>query len=206
MERITSPDCKILTMTPPFITSYPNHANILSVISHDDETIPWLLNSYIQLEAPKMLTNGLRMDYYTSVLWKTCPWVYYQRMSRELILRKWDSIVDFIVDCIDLGYYVYFLIDTYYDDLRPAQILLEHKKIMLKRIGFMGDIQHLGHAERILGEYSEIARKMETVRNKFLKYFITKNKKILKEISQELDHIVCSEKETLERMVSFIHG
>lgn len=98
---------------PPPITSYPSHANLLSVILNHEEAKPWFYNYYIQLEAPSG-GNGVRLDFYTTLLYKTCPWIYYQRVSRELAAKKWSSITEFIIDSIDLGYYVYLMVDEYF--------------------------------------------------------------------------------------------
>ncbi len=41
---------KQLPMKYPFITSYPSHANLISVLSNYQEAVPWIYNFYIQLE------------------------------------------------------------------------------------------------------------------------------------------------------------
>ncbi|WMJ86462.1 hypothetical protein [Anaerocolumna sp. MB42-C2] len=105
---------KVLPMQYPQITCYPFHANLLSVVGNYQESIPWFYNYYIQLEVKRNYENGVRLDFYTTLLWKCCPWIYFQRLSRDFILRKWDSIIDFIIDSIDLGYYVYFIANYFY--------------------------------------------------------------------------------------------
>lgn len=105
---------KILPMRfPPPITTYPSHADLLSVILNHEESYAWFYNYYIQLEAPPDGV-GVRLDFYTTLLFKTCPFIYYQRISRDLVAQKWGKISDYIIDCLDLGYYVYFLVDRYY--------------------------------------------------------------------------------------------
>jgi hypothetical protein len=105
---------KILPMKFPPITSYPYQANLLSVILNDDKAIPWYFNNFIQLEGPKFNDNGMRIDFYTSLLWKTCPWIYYQRISRELVSVGWTNIIEFVKNAIDLGFYAYFNVNTYF--------------------------------------------------------------------------------------------
>ncbi len=102
-------------MKYPEINCYPFHANLLSVISNNDLYKEWFYNFYIQLVCPKNYQQrGMRIDYYTTLLWKSCPFIYYQRLSRDLVNVKWNSIIEFIIDCISLGYYVYFTINTYF--------------------------------------------------------------------------------------------
>jgi amino acid adenylation domain-containing protein len=117
---------KILPMRfPPPVTAYPSHADLLSVILNHPESYAWFYNYYIQLEAPPDGV-GVRLDFYTTLLFKTCPFIYYQRMSRDLVAKKWRRISDYIIDCLDLGYYVYFLIDRFYIP-EYAQYQKEHK-------------------------------------------------------------------------------
>jgi len=104
---------KVLPMKYPTITSYPYHANLLAVISNNNETLPWFYSNYIQLEVPDDIYN-MRLDFYSSLLWKSCPYLYYQRLSRNLINKKWKCISEFIIDCIDSGQYVYFLANYFF--------------------------------------------------------------------------------------------
>jgi len=61
------------------------------------------------------IRDGLRLDFFTqSSFWKSCPHVYYQRINRDFASLKWKSIKDFIIDAIDMNYYVYLDIDRFY--------------------------------------------------------------------------------------------
>ena len=106
-------------MKYPPITCYPYQANLLSVILNTKKAIPWYFNNFIQLEGPKKNENSMRIDFYSSLLWKTCPWLYYQRISRELVDIGWNSIVNFIIDSINQGYYIYFTVNTYFISIYP---------------------------------------------------------------------------------------
>ncbi len=101
---------KILPMKYPFITSYPYKANLLSVLLNYKDTIPWLLSQYIQLEFPQSY-NFPRLDMFSLNNWKTCPWIYYQRIGRNIINSKWDSFTDFIIECISREIYVYVFLN-----------------------------------------------------------------------------------------------
>ncbi len=101
-------------MKYPPITCYPYQADLLSVILNYDKAYPWYINNFVLLESPKKNDFGFRIDFYSTLLWKTCPWIYYQRISRELVSNGWDSIIKFILQSIDLGYYVHFNVNTFY--------------------------------------------------------------------------------------------
>jgi hypothetical protein len=106
---------KILPMKyPPPILSYPAHGDLLSVVLNHEEAYDWFYNYYIQLETPVISPAGIRLDFYTILMYKTCPFVYYQRLSRELIAKRYPTITEFIIENIDLGNYVYFCIDRYF--------------------------------------------------------------------------------------------
>jgi hypothetical protein len=105
---------KVLPMNYPPITSYPLHANLLSIVTHDPDSYNWIYNYYIQLEVDKEMKFGARLEFCSTMLWKSCPFIYYQRMSRDFITQKWGTITNFAIDCIHLDTYVCFNINKYY--------------------------------------------------------------------------------------------
>ncbi|UJF35523.1 hypothetical protein [Paenibacillus hexagrammi] len=102
---------KVLPLSKPIVDAYPYHANLQSVILNIPESMPWILNNYVQLHTMKLFDN-LRLDYYNYTLWKTCPWIYYQRIGRDIVLLKWDSIVNFLIEMIESGFYSFFMVDV----------------------------------------------------------------------------------------------
>ena len=119
---------KVLPLTNTPITSYHYHADLLSVILckdnynypdsyPEDYNTSWLYNNHINLEAPPI--NGVndfrRFDFHIPFsAWKTCPFVYYQRLSRDMVRAKWDNVVEFVIDSINLGNYICLDFDRYY--------------------------------------------------------------------------------------------
>lgn len=106
-------------MVYPPITSYHYHSDLLSVLLTHEESKTWLFNNYIQLEIPSRNANSYdmdtRMDFsFPYSVWKSCPFLYYQRICRDFIKSKWNSVTEFIRDSINLDYYIYFDIDRYY--------------------------------------------------------------------------------------------
>ncbi|HEX3047043.1 MAG TPA: hypothetical protein VHY08_19975 [Bacillota bacterium] len=105
---------KILPVNYPIITSYPAHANILSCVSQYENSIQWFYNHYLQLLAYVDFSRGYYVDFCAPIPWRSCPWIHAQRITRELIGKKWETITDFIIDCIDLDCYVYLYLDQFY--------------------------------------------------------------------------------------------
>lgn len=98
-----------------FITCYPNHANLVSVISQNEDYLPWFLNNYIQLFADKndYKKGFLRLDFYTNNLYSFCPFIDHQKISRTLIQNAYNSVIEFLLDALKENCYIYLIIDRY---------------------------------------------------------------------------------------------
>ena len=108
-------------MTKPKVGFFPNHAHLFSVLLNEPATAPWIYNHYILLrgwshhnEAKYGTPWDCSVDFYDPFHWSACPWIYYQRISRELVGDGWPSIIEFLRDCLRNGYYVYLSCDMYY--------------------------------------------------------------------------------------------
>jgi len=113
---------KILPMHYPVITSYPTHANILSCVMQYEDSLQWFYDYYIQLFGGRDVSQGCYMDFFAPISWKSCPWINYQRISRDLIAKKWDSITEFFIECINSGYYLFLYLDQFHiPDSDPYQ-------------------------------------------------------------------------------------
>lgn len=113
----------ILDWTRPFITSFPQHANLFSIISNNPSSFPWIYNHYIQLRINQKACHTANLDFCTGDNWemiKRCPFldVYSQPLSK--INNTYSSIIDFIIESIDLGLYVILPIDWFYINLSDA--------------------------------------------------------------------------------------
>lgn len=109
-------DKKILPMNYPLITSYPNHANLLSILSGNEENLSWFYNFYLQLSFRQ--GRDALLDFYIAnngiPILKYCPLITYHGLSREFAADKWCSIIDFIMDSIHSGYYVHLVVDRFF--------------------------------------------------------------------------------------------
>nr|WP_302596542.1 hypothetical protein [uncultured Cellulosilyticum sp.] len=107
---------RILDIKYPKITAYPHHAHIMAIIGEDEHKLSWFYNSYIQLQINK---NGYnKMDfcvgYNINPILYNCPWITCHGISRTLLKKGWNSIIEFLIDSINDGYYIYIGVDEYY--------------------------------------------------------------------------------------------
>lgn len=108
-----------LPFTPPKVTCYNQHANLLAIISQTDAYLPWFYNNYFQLQFTNDIYNKevmARLDFEMPLLFEACPFLEQQTMNRIFIGRLWKDASSFVRECIDNKYYVYITIDTFYID------------------------------------------------------------------------------------------
>ena len=91
----------------PFDATYPHNAHAISILTTAPEYYPWLLNSFIQIEG----WDNENMDFEDFWILE-CPLLGHQRISKKLILEKWDNYLNFMIEMIECGYYIYLVIDT----------------------------------------------------------------------------------------------
>lgn len=108
---------KVLPFTYPEITAFPYHANIFAILRNYNDTLPWFYTYYIQLEYQPTEKGAGRLDFCTA--WPTghirnCPWLNSSIVSKRFIKKKWCSIIDYIIDCIDDENYILCDVDEYY--------------------------------------------------------------------------------------------
>lgn len=110
-------DKKILEMTYPSITTNPYTTNKLSVLVNHEETFPWFYSNFIQFWALKKGPNHAKSYWFDFLFYngyRFCPFYKRYLMDKKLLEFKWDSIIDFVIESIDLDYYIYLNINTSY--------------------------------------------------------------------------------------------
>ncbi|WP_187355400.1 hypothetical protein ['Paenibacillus yunnanensis' Narsing Rao et al. 2020] len=100
------------------ITTYTQHAHILSILTCYENTYPWIFSNYIQLFINKDYKHNWG-DFYFPIPYElrpsdTCRYLISQKIDREVILKKWDSVIDFIIENIDSNYYVHIMMNYFY--------------------------------------------------------------------------------------------
>lgn len=103
---------KCLKITHPLITLYPYITNKLAVLLSHKETLPWFCSNFIQMWISKSSTKGYWADFLYYGNNRFCPFYTCSLVNKKLIKCKWESIIDFIKDSIDLDFYIYMNINA----------------------------------------------------------------------------------------------
>ncbi|REK74757.1 hypothetical protein [Paenibacillus paeoniae] len=105
----------------PEIVCYSSHAKILSILATDDCFKGWFHNNYIHMCCQKDFKtgNGIHLDFYMGpakdfTFYPINPWLFSQVIKKDLLNGMTDNVVDFVIQCIDLGYYVDIHLDQYH--------------------------------------------------------------------------------------------
>jgi len=103
---------KVLPLATPAITSYPEHANLLSIIQNNDDAINWVYNQFILLYVSEKLKHGIYFFPHTN--YNYCPYVEFEKMSKDWVIKKWGTLQKYICECIDMGYYITMQLNQFY--------------------------------------------------------------------------------------------
>lgn len=118
---------KILPLAEPRIYSYSSHATALSIISSDDNCLPWYYSNYIQLCGLKdyKVPFDLPLDFYMgprkdSNYYVNTNWLTFMSTDRQLVESTCGDIIKYVIACIDRDHYVALQIDEFYMEDRWA--------------------------------------------------------------------------------------
>lgn len=92
---------KRLFMKNPIIWNSLTYGDLLSIL--DDNAMPWVYNNFIQLEYSK--TWGIFAFENHHLLMDNCPALEHYSFPKKVVLGV-GTIIDFIIDMIDLDYYI----------------------------------------------------------------------------------------------------
>lgn len=114
---------KVLPVNYPMITTYTQHAHLLSILSNYECTYPWIFSNYIQLYINEDYKHNWG-DFYFPFPYElrpsdTCKWIFTQKIHRDIVHSKWESIINFIIECINSNNYVHTMINYFYVPLIP---------------------------------------------------------------------------------------
>lgn len=99
---------KILPIKLPLFSGYPATGYVLSILQCYDVMKEWLYNNYIQLFS----ASNSDIDFFDICI-SNCPFIDYNVIDKEVILSQ-ISFIDYIINMIDMGFYVSFMADTSY--------------------------------------------------------------------------------------------
>lgn len=85
-------------------------------------------------------------------------------------------------------------------DIRPLNLLFEHKKMMISRIKYLQNIIKTPELDRVLKNYLELEKLSLIARNSIIKYNIRSNGDIIKKVNDYLHKIAEIECHSLERL------
>ncbi|MFC4304106.1 hypothetical protein [Cohnella boryungensis] len=119
---------KVLPVSQHDYRTYPNVANLFSIISGHEETLPWVCNHFIQLvyfSSLRKIDYTNKTDSFFDPLLFDCPWLNIQYTHRDAIAHVWrGNFTRFAIDAVDMGNYLYFLADQYY--IRESEAYGKH--------------------------------------------------------------------------------
>ncbi|WP_238653920.1 hypothetical protein [Paenibacillus piscarius] len=125
-------DRELLPVSYPMITTYTQHAHLLSILTHYEHAHPWIFSNYIQLFINKDYKHHWG-DFYFPVTYElrpsdACKWISTQKIHRDTVAAKWDSVIHFIIENINANHYIHTMVNYFYVPLsdRYQRLQLHH--------------------------------------------------------------------------------
>jgi len=111
-------DIRKLLLNEPVINTYPYVTNVSAIIGQNENIMNWIYSFNIQSSAFIATEND-----YTDIFFDftpndlsifECPFIKIEIVSREFIAKKYDSFYEFIVESVNMGRYVYGVLNQYW--------------------------------------------------------------------------------------------
>lgn len=93
------------------ISTYPHTSDMAAILWNNPKMYPWLMNCFIKVYGWHVEGMDYNMDYEDFYI-LDCPAILYERINRRVLECGWKDIVKFVKEMIDIGYYVYLILDT----------------------------------------------------------------------------------------------
>ena len=131
------------------ITTYTQHAHLLSILSNYENTYDWIYSNYIQLYINRDYKHNWEISI-SSFLMKsghlTVANGFYQRLTGTLPKQSGNPLFIFVIDRINAGQYVHTMLNYYFVpfSIRYMRMNLHHDILiygydMSKEILFVSD-------------------------------------------------------------------
>mgnify|MGYP000518817397 CR=1 FL=1 len=117
---------KKLFVSEPVIKCFPKHANITSILSKHEYFYDWLFSNHIQLFCKLFKETDTYLDFYEPLHRLHYPLISRQSIDKKVIFGKKDNIISFLINCLELEYYIYLSVDTFYIPLYNSNIHRGH--------------------------------------------------------------------------------
>ncbi len=112
-----------LPLADPPVIGYLHHAYILSILASDDRYLPWFRSNYIQLRFNRDLGDWKHTDYFNfynyDFVVDPIPGLETNRIPRDLLTVTVPDALQFLIESLDLGCYLYLFTDQYYNPEHP---------------------------------------------------------------------------------------
>lgn len=159
----------LLPKISPLITSYPQYANIFSIVGDNENKMTWFYENMISLQATDDM-NNFRLDFHVGFDSKAmigfCPVVYIDTYPRDIISKAYNDVTDFFVDQIDKERCLYFVVCTNYI---PEYVGWRNEKIERNHdimiCGYDKEKQVFYAADFFEGPYSQREISFDDIRN-----------------------------------------
>ncbi|UED72207.1 hypothetical protein [Brevibacillus sp. DP1.3A] len=107
-----------LPVVDPLINVYPKHAIPLTLLSLDKHAEQWIYSNYIQLKCSKDFMNHTPQDWFDFFTvypeFYENPYLHTERITIDTINNLDINIINFVINSIDNGSYIYTHVDEYY--------------------------------------------------------------------------------------------
>lgn len=131
---------KILSLPDPIVGSWPEHNYLLSMLQSEETGYDWIMNMYVQTYGSRYTVEGsfdeTRLTFYPygnqnfkTGVYDVCPMIFEFRIPREIILNKYSTFLEFVMESIDSGRYMSVMLErtalsgVYIDELAPEERL-----------------------------------------------------------------------------------
>lgn len=153
----------------PQVYGFLHHAHKLSIILKDDTYLPWFYSSYLQLYTAEH-SDEFKLDFYSfDGKYPRHPGINTNWFERELFVGLGQTLLPFIIGCINNGRYVEILMDEYYISCKPAykDWHFPHQSLIYGYNEERGMLQVMGFSRT--GDYGKIEISFSEVEEAFYK-------------------------------------
>jgi len=109
----------ILELAEPIVTTYTQHAHLLSILGVHEATHPWIYSNYIHVFSNEKLSEYSWIDFYFPMPYElrpvdNCKFLITQKYLRSVVNDNLMPFMDFIKYAITQGFYVHAMLDYFH--------------------------------------------------------------------------------------------
>ena len=160
-----------LPLEDPNITVYPIFSNALSIILQNPYALEWTYNNFHQL----VCNNGIALSFY-DFDYRNCPYLLVQKFSKKFIFELKKDVIDFFIQALDYGHYLYFNINPKFITAYKLGYDLDVHDIFVygyskeKEIFYIADCFEDGKYAHKECSFDEVRKGLQHIKNEDEKY------------------------------------